>query len=184
MTDVVVVVVVAQVHIKARFILNGVCVRWRGWLDQDRLDGVGCVEFDEEAGRVSRHSATCWPLFDTSLCTVLFLFVSIEFGGNRGRWLDRWCHRCRPWSRLFLGRIFFVSENRKKKASTALRSTLAGSVEQVSEPAHVAPHSAVVPRFCVYRVFFFCLCCCRVRRADTQKRVQLKSIGADRSRPQ
>jgi len=41
-----------KVHIKARFILNGVCVRWRGWLDQDRLDGVGCVEFDEEAGRI------------------------------------------------------------------------------------------------------------------------------------
>ena len=44
--------VCSQVHIKSRFILNGVCVRWRGWLDQDRLDGVGCVEFDEEAGRI------------------------------------------------------------------------------------------------------------------------------------
>ncbi len=42
-----------QVHIKSRFILNGVCAKWRGWLDLDRLDGVGCVEFDEEAARVS-----------------------------------------------------------------------------------------------------------------------------------
>jgi len=40
------------VHIKSRFILNGVCARWRGWIDQDRLDGVGCIEFDEEAARV------------------------------------------------------------------------------------------------------------------------------------
>lgn len=44
---------VEQVHIKSRFILNGVCAKWRGWIDMDRLDGVGCVEFDEEAARVS-----------------------------------------------------------------------------------------------------------------------------------
>lgn len=43
-------------HIKSRFILNGVCTRWRGWIDLDRLDGVGCVEFDEEAARVSFHA--------------------------------------------------------------------------------------------------------------------------------
>lgn len=29
--------------------MNGVCVRWRGWIDLERLDGVGCLEFDEEA---------------------------------------------------------------------------------------------------------------------------------------
>ncbi|KAF7266926.1 hypothetical protein GWI33_019800 [Rhynchophorus ferrugineus] len=29
--------------------MNGVCVRWRGWIDLERLDGVGCIEFDEEA---------------------------------------------------------------------------------------------------------------------------------------
>lgn len=28
-------------------IMNGVCVRFRGWIDLDRLDGVGCLEFDE-----------------------------------------------------------------------------------------------------------------------------------------
>ena len=37
-----------QVHLRSPFILNGVCVRWRGWLDLERLDGVGCLEFDEE----------------------------------------------------------------------------------------------------------------------------------------
>lgn len=35
-------------HIKASFIMNGVCVRWRGWLDLERLDGVGCLEYCEE----------------------------------------------------------------------------------------------------------------------------------------
>ena len=34
---------------RSPFILNGVCVRWRGWLDLERLDGVGCLEFDEES---------------------------------------------------------------------------------------------------------------------------------------
>lgn len=36
-----------QVHLKSHFIMNGVCVRFRGWLDLDRLDGVGCLEYDE-----------------------------------------------------------------------------------------------------------------------------------------
>ncbi|ROT70191.1 Protein big brother [Penaeus vannamei] len=32
--------------------MNGVCVRWRGCLDLERLDGVGCLEFDEDAARL------------------------------------------------------------------------------------------------------------------------------------
>lgn len=36
-----------QVHIRASMIMNGVCVRWRGWIDLERLDGVGCLEYDE-----------------------------------------------------------------------------------------------------------------------------------------
>lgn len=35
--------------------MNGVCVRWRGWLDVERLDGVGCLEFDDE--RATREDA-------------------------------------------------------------------------------------------------------------------------------
>ena len=49
-----------QIHIKSRFILNGVCVRWHGWVDQERLDGVGCIEYDEEAGRVSFFLFFCF----------------------------------------------------------------------------------------------------------------------------
>lgn len=41
-----------QVHIKSNFIMNGVCVRWRGWIDLERLDGVGCLEFNEERAAV------------------------------------------------------------------------------------------------------------------------------------
>uniref|UniRef100_A0A4W3HF58 Core-binding factor subunit beta n=1 Tax=Callorhinchus milii TaxID=7868 RepID=A0A4W3HF58_CALMI len=29
-------------------ILNGVCVIWKGWIDLQRLDGMGFLEFDEE----------------------------------------------------------------------------------------------------------------------------------------
>ncbi|XP_023321116.1 core-binding factor subunit beta [Eurytemora carolleeae] len=36
-----------KVHILSSFILNGVCVRWRGWLDLERLDGSGLLELDE-----------------------------------------------------------------------------------------------------------------------------------------
>lgn len=38
-----------KVHLRSHLIMNGVCVRWRGWLDLERLDGVGCLEFDEDA---------------------------------------------------------------------------------------------------------------------------------------
>lgn len=37
-----------KVHIKSHFIMNGVCVRFRGWLDMERLDGIGCLELDEK----------------------------------------------------------------------------------------------------------------------------------------
>jgi len=37
-----------KVHICTSFILNGVCVRWRGWLDLEKMDGVGCLELDTE----------------------------------------------------------------------------------------------------------------------------------------
>ncbi|KAG8293636.1 hypothetical protein J6590_038874 [Homalodisca vitripennis] len=40
------------VHLRSHFIMNGVCVRWRGWIDLERLDGVGCLEFDEEKAMI------------------------------------------------------------------------------------------------------------------------------------
>ncbi|XP_064640703.1 core-binding factor subunit beta-like isoform X2 [Lineus longissimus] len=41
-----------KVHLKSRFIMNGVCVAWRGWIDLQRLDGTGCLEYDEERAQV------------------------------------------------------------------------------------------------------------------------------------
>ena len=43
---------ILQVHIRSPFILNGVCVRWKGYLDLERLDGVGAIEFDEETANL------------------------------------------------------------------------------------------------------------------------------------
>lgn len=44
-----------KVHLKSRFIMNGVCVVWKGWIDLQRLDGTGCLEFDEEKAMLEDH---------------------------------------------------------------------------------------------------------------------------------
>ncbi|XP_034237207.1 protein big brother-like [Thrips palmi] len=41
-----------KVHLRSHFIMNGVCVRWRGWIDLERLEGIGCLEFDEKAAAI------------------------------------------------------------------------------------------------------------------------------------
>ncbi|KAK7605537.1 hypothetical protein V9T40_007395 [Parthenolecanium corni] len=41
-----------KVHLRSHFIMDGVCVYWRGWIDLERLDGVGCLEFDEERAAI------------------------------------------------------------------------------------------------------------------------------------
>ena len=41
-----------QVHIRSHFIMNGICVTFRGWVDLDRLDGVASLEFDEERASI------------------------------------------------------------------------------------------------------------------------------------
>lgn len=44
--------------------MNGVCVMWRGWIDLERLDGVGCLEFDEaraaDEDRMLREQVERW----------------------------------------------------------------------------------------------------------------------------
>lgn len=42
-----------QVYLKAPMILNGVCVIWKGWIDLQRLDGMGYLEYDDERAQVS-----------------------------------------------------------------------------------------------------------------------------------
>ncbi|XP_062130850.1 protein brother [Drosophila sulfurigaster albostrigata] len=41
-----------KVHLRSSFIMNGVCVRFRGWVDLERLDGVACLEYDEGRAQV------------------------------------------------------------------------------------------------------------------------------------
>lgn len=48
-------------------IVNGVCVRWRGWVDLERLDGLGRIEFDEEAAKVS-DSENKFKLKNVKIC--------------------------------------------------------------------------------------------------------------------
>ncbi|KAH9362237.1 hypothetical protein HPB48_002215 [Haemaphysalis longicornis] len=60
----------ASVHIKSSFIMNGVCVRYRGWIDLDRLDGVGCLEYDEERGRAGAAGHRKAPQVPLDLITV------------------------------------------------------------------------------------------------------------------
>uniref|UniRef100_A0AAY4EP19 Core-binding factor subunit beta n=1 Tax=Denticeps clupeoides TaxID=299321 RepID=A0AAY4EP19_9TELE len=43
-------------------ILNGVCVIWRGWIDLVRLDGMGCLEYDEE--RAQHEDALAQAAFE------------------------------------------------------------------------------------------------------------------------
>jgi Core binding factor beta subunit len=74
-----------QVHIKASLIFNGVCVRFRGWLDLERLDGIGRLEYDERRGahedailkeQLERYSQGLKNFEDTK--------QGINVGGNRG----------------------------------------------------------------------------------------------------
>uniref|UniRef100_A0A3B4VGD4 Core-binding factor subunit beta n=1 Tax=Seriola dumerili TaxID=41447 RepID=A0A3B4VGD4_SERDU len=44
-----------KVYLKAPMILNGVCVIWRGWIDLQRLDGMGYLEYDDERAQKSPH---------------------------------------------------------------------------------------------------------------------------------
>lgn len=39
-------------------ILNGVCVIWRGWIDLQRLDGMGYLEYDDERAQVTKPVCT------------------------------------------------------------------------------------------------------------------------------
>ena len=32
--------------------MNGVCVVFKGWFDLQRLDGIGCLEYDEATAQV------------------------------------------------------------------------------------------------------------------------------------
>ena len=41
-----------RVHMQAKFIMNGVCVKWIGWIDLETLNGTAKLIFDEEQAKV------------------------------------------------------------------------------------------------------------------------------------
>ena len=43
-----------QVYIDSPIILNGVCLRWKGYINLEKLDGVGGMKFDEDSARVRK----------------------------------------------------------------------------------------------------------------------------------
>jgi len=66
---------IRQVHLKSQFIMNGVCVVWRGWLDLCRLDGTARLEYDHERARVS----------DNISSIVLWVAHKLRMGGGCNR---------------------------------------------------------------------------------------------------
>lgn len=44
-----------MVHILSPFIMNGVCVQWKGRINLEKLDGIGCLEFDEERAMIEHQ---------------------------------------------------------------------------------------------------------------------------------
>ena len=44
--------ILLQVHLVSSFIMNGVCVKWLGWLDLETLTGKARLVFDDEHAKV------------------------------------------------------------------------------------------------------------------------------------
>lgn len=42
-----------RVHLKSNFIMNGVCVKWVGWMDLEQLTGKARLIYDEDMAKVS-----------------------------------------------------------------------------------------------------------------------------------
>ena len=42
-----------KVHLQSKFIMNGVCIKWIGWIDLETLSGKARLVFDEEQALVS-----------------------------------------------------------------------------------------------------------------------------------
>ena len=48
-------VFVFKVFLESPLIMNGVCVRFVGWLNTVKLDGMGYIKYDEERATVCHH---------------------------------------------------------------------------------------------------------------------------------
>ena len=57
-----------KVNMSSRFIMNGVCIKWVGWVDLDTLAGKARLIFDEEQARVGE----CNVYID---CCIIYVIV-------------------------------------------------------------------------------------------------------------
>lgn len=102
-----------QVCLKSQFILNGVCVIWRGYIDLNRLDGVGHVEFDSQRAKV-RHMThiiqppyiytsylNVWTVSNTQFCPH-YHFLNQSKKKILGRVHTKWHHFCWEPPRLMI----------------------------------------------------------------------------------
>lgn len=56
--------------------MNGVCVRWKGRIDLDKLDGTGCLEFDEERAMVSTKCKV--PAGNNNIIIISHIFFKLS----------------------------------------------------------------------------------------------------------
>lgn len=51
-----------QVHLISSFILNGVCVKWVGYIDLESLSGKATLAFDSDQAKVVLHCTVASPV--------------------------------------------------------------------------------------------------------------------------
>ncbi|VDO95049.1 unnamed protein product [Soboliphyme baturini] len=78
-----------KVHMCSHFILNGVCVVWKGWIDRMSLKGDGCLMFDSarsvvENRRLEREKLTPSLFSLTTIVSSLTALFDTKYG-NFGR---------------------------------------------------------------------------------------------------
>lgn len=72
----------SRVHLKSRFILNGVCVWWLGWVDLEQLSGKARLIYDEEQAKVSEMCGMSFLAMEHRLlnvktkCTTICIYTS------------------------------------------------------------------------------------------------------------
>nr|CAB3228044.1 CBFB core-binding factor, b subunit [Phallusia mammillata] len=78
-----------KVHLKAPFILNGVCVCWKGWVSLHRLDGMGCIEYDDERAQVEAQQGNSMQQSMQSVTGPKHKHPSTGGGGGSSSPLDK-----------------------------------------------------------------------------------------------
>ncbi len=63
--------------------MNGVCVIWRGWIELIRLDGTGCLEFDEDRARVSTSFTAIIKRDNIKSCEEIFVLNWFKITAER-----------------------------------------------------------------------------------------------------